>query len=247
MHTAGAGGDSHVVCLTDGTLKLKPSRVQPMAMTPGLPSPRDWFDGLHDSFLVLPVENLDPELVADDPILATLRQHGPLPPSRLAQLSGVSGIILEKRTERLEFLQRVVLAGFTPTDALHALGQLDIGESTSSHAGAEILAQALKMPMKEVCQRIVAETESAIETIILAYLGRNVWPGNQAVPLLSQRDNEYFTMHFALKLPLIGIGAAARCFLPGVAARLQTPVTFPEYCEVGNAIGAAMIGLDQLA
>ena len=101
--------------------------------------------------------------------------------------------------------------------------------------------------MKEVCQRIVAETESAIETIILAYLGRNVWSGTQAVPLLSQRDNEYFTMHFALKLPLIGIGAAARCFLPGVAARLQTTVTFPEYCEVGNAIGAALIGLDQLA
>ena len=247
MHTAGAGGDSHVVCLADGTLKLKPSRVQPMAMTPDLPSPRDWFDGLHDSFLVLPVENLDEALVADDPILATLRQHGPLPPSRLAQLSGVSGIILEKRIERLEFLQRVVLAGFTPTDALHALGQLTIGESASSIAGAEILAQALKMPMEEVCQRIVAETESAIETIILAYLGRNVWSGTQAVPLLSQRDNEYFTMHFALKLPLIGIGAAARCFLPGVAARLQTTVTFPEHCEVGNAIGAALIGRDQLA
>ena len=247
MHTAGAGGDSHVVCLNDGTLKLKPSRVQPMAMTPDLPSPRDWFDGLYDSFLVLPVENLDEALVTDDPILATLRQHGPLPPSRLAQLSGVSGIILEKRIERLEFLQRVVLAGFTPTDALHALGQLAIGESASSIAGAEILAQALKLPVKEVCQRIVAETESAIETIILAYLGRNVWSGTQAVPLLSQRDNEYFTMHFALKLPLIGIGAAARCFLPGVAARLQTTVTFPEYCEVGNAIGAALIGLDQLA
>ena len=245
MYTAGAGGDSHVVCLADGTIRLKSSRVQPMAMTPGLPAPGEWFDGLHDAFLALPVENLAPELVAGDPILAALRQHGPLPPSKLAQLSGISGIILEKRLERLEFLQQIVVVGFTPTDALHALGQLAIGDSASSRAGAEILAQLLKLPVKEVCQRIVAETENAIETIILAYLGRAVWPGDQAVPLLSHRDNEYFTMHFALKLPLIGIGAAARCFLPGVAARLQTTVTFPDHCEVGNAVGAALIGLDQ--
>ena len=52
-------------------------------------------------------------------------------------------------------------------------------------------------------------------------------------------------MHFSLKLPLIGIGAAARSFLPGVAKRLNTSVTFPEHCEVGNAVGAALIGLAQ--
>ena len=245
MYTAGAGGDSQVECLADGTLRLKSSRVQPLAMTPNLPSPSGWFDGLHDSFLVLPVETLDPELVAEDRILAALHRHGPLPPSRLAELSGVGGIILEKQLERLGFLQRVVLVGFTPTDALHALGLLDIGDASSSRAGAEVLASLLKMPLAEVCRRIVAETERAIETIILAYLGRTVWSGDQAVPLLDQRDNEYFSMHFALKLPLIGIGAAARCFLPGVAARLRTTVTFPDHFEVGNAIGAALIGGDQ--
>ena len=46
---------------------------------------------------------------------------------------------------------------------------------------------------------------------------------------------------FSLKIPLTGIGAAARFFLPGVASRLSTTVTFPENYAVGNAIGAAMI------
>ena len=69
--------------------------------------------------------------------------------------------------------------------------------------------------------------------------------GQQSAPFLNRRDNELFSVHFSLKLPIIGIGAAARCFLPAVAARLGTTVVFPEYCEVGNAIGAALIGLDE--
>ena len=44
-----------------------------------------------------------------------------------------------------------------------------------------------------------------------------------------------------MKIPLIGIGAAAQYFLPSVAERLGTTVDFPEYCEVGNGIGAVVI------
>ena len=91
---------------------------------------------------------------------------------------------------------------------------------------------------------MVTETEAAIETIVLTYLGRAVWQDVQSAPFLNRRDNELFSLHFRLKLPIIGIGAAARCFLPGVASRLGTTVSFPEYCEVGNAIGAALIGVD---
>ena len=38
MYTAGAGGDSHLVCLPDGRMQLRQYRVQPLAMTPGLPA-----------------------------------------------------------------------------------------------------------------------------------------------------------------------------------------------------------------
>ena len=91
---------------------------------------------------------------------------------------------------------------------------------------------------------MITLTEDTIETILLTYLGRAVWQGDQSVPFLNRRDNELFSVQFSLKLPLIGIGAAARSFLPGVARRLGTTVSFPEYCEVGNAIGAALIGQD---
>ena len=244
MYTSGAGGDSHVACRPDGQVSLKTSRVQPLAMTPGLPDPSLWLDGETDSYLVLPVAGLEGALLQDDPILRFLDQQGPTPPSKLAEQTGISGITLEKQLERLSFLQQIVVAGFTPTDALHSLGILQFGDGTASRAGAMVLAQYLHLSMETFCQNVVAATEAAIETIILTYLGRTVWQGKQSAPFLNHLDNELFSVHFALKLPIVGIGAAARFFLPGVARRLGTTVSFPEHCEVGNAIGAALIGMD---
>ena len=76
----------------------------------------------------------------------------------------------------------------------------------------------------------------------MTYLARSIWIEGNSAHFLNRLDNDLFSVHFALKLPIIGIGAAARCFLPNVAARLGTTVTFLEHCEVGNAIGAALIG-----
>jgi N-methylhydantoinase A/oxoprolinase/acetone carboxylase beta subunit len=140
MYTSGAGGDSHVLCHGDGRISLKSSRVQPLAMTPDLPDPAQWLRTGTDAYLVLPVAGLDRELIEDDAILRFLDLEGPTPPSRLAEQTGVSGITLEKRLERLSFLQQIVLAGFTPTDALHCLDLLDIGTSSASRAGARVLA-----------------------------------------------------------------------------------------------------------
>ncbi|MDD2463916.1 MAG: hydantoinase/oxoprolinase family protein [Desulfobulbus sp.] len=242
MYTAGAGGDSHLVCQPDGRLQLKSTRVQPLAMTPGLPDPRTWLKSGLDEQLVVPVEGLDPEIVAADPILRFLAQNGPSSPSLIDRQTGVGGIVLEKRLERLMFLQQLVLVGFTPTDALHALGDLNIGNASASISGATMLAGELGIGVDQFCRKVVEVTEDAIETILLTYLGRAVWQGDQSVPFLNRRDNKFFAVKFQLKLPLIGIGAAARCFLPGVAQRLGTTVSFPQYCEVGNAIGAALIG-----
>jgi N-methylhydantoinase A/oxoprolinase/acetone carboxylase beta subunit len=245
MYTAGAGGDSHVSCQVDGRLHLRQIRVQPLAMTPDLPDPATWLQPGGDELLAVPVAGLAPEVVAADPLLRFLGENGPSSPSVLATGTGMGGIVLEKRLERLMFLQQLVLVGFTPTDALHALGLLALGNAQASLAGAGVLAARQGVPAEQVCQKVIRLTEEAIETILLTYLGRAVWQGDQSVPFLNRRDNDYFSVRFSLKLPLIGIGAAARSFLPAVARRLGTTVSFPEHCEVGNAIGAALIGQDE--
>lgn len=240
MYTAAGGGDSHVSCDHKGGLTLLPTRVQPLSTTPDLPDPANWFGCGQQDTLILPVEDLaGPE----DPILTVLAERGALTPKALAKHCGISGITLEKRLERLLFLQKIGISGFTPTDALHVMGKLDIGDAHAAVQGAEALAGELGWSVEFLCEQTLARTEETIEKIILDYVGRSIWGEQQATPFLNNRDNELFSVNFSLKLPLIGIGAAARAFLPGVAKRLQTTVTFPELYETGNAIGAALIGM----
>jgi N-methylhydantoinase A/oxoprolinase/acetone carboxylase beta subunit len=244
MYTAGGGGDSHVLCSPDNTVILEATRVQPLAMTPDLPDPEKWLGCGLGCALVLPVAGLDDDTTAADEILHYLLEHGPANSETLARETSLSGVILEKRLERLVYLQQIRMSGFTPTDALHVLEILDIGNRDQAEAGARALAAALEMEVEQFCRQVITETEKTIETIILDYLGRKIWQDNQAAPFLNRRDNELFSLKFSVKIPIIGIGAAARCFLPGVAKRLQTTVSFPDHYEVGNAIGAALIGME---
>ena len=244
MYTAGGGGDSHVICSAEKRITLETTRVDPLSMVPDLPDPGDWMGCDLRSALVLPVAGLDEKILEQDEILTCLHRDGPATPATLAERTSLSGVTLEKRLERLVYLQQIRLAGFTPTDALHVLGTLSIGNTSQAKAGAEAMAAALDMDVTHFCQQVVTEAEKTIETIILDYLGRKIWQNNQAAPFLDRRDNDLFSLHFTVKIPIIGIGAAARCFLPRVSRRLGTQVYFPKHYEVGNAIGAALIAIE---
>ncbi len=240
MYTGAGGGDSHIYCTETGRVKILPTRVQPLAVTKELTDPASWLAPGRDCSLVLPVDNLDP---GEDPVLLYLGNNGPATFTTLAAQTGLEGMALEKHLERLQFLQKISVAGFTPTDALHVLGRLDIGTASAAETGADILARACGLTVKTFCEQALAMTEGVIEQIILEYIGRAVWGEQKATPFLNNRDNELFSVQFQLKLPIIGIGAAARAFLPGVARQLGTEVIFPDLFETGNAIGAALIGM----
>jgi N-methylhydantoinase A/oxoprolinase/acetone carboxylase beta subunit len=244
MYTAGGGGDSHIICSPKKTIVLQTTRVQPLAMTPDLPDPATWLGCGTKSAIVLPVAGLDEKIVGNDPILCRLQQ-GAASPEMLARDTPFSGIALEKKLEQLVYLQQIQMAGFTPTDALHVLGRLELGNTDHARTGAEVLAAELDIDVTTFCKQVIWETEKTIENIILDYLGRKIWPDGQATPFLNRRNNELFSLAFSVKIPIIGIGAAARMLLPGVAEHLQTTVHFPQYYEVGNAIGAALIGMEQ--
>ncbi|WP_420208620.1 hydantoinase/oxoprolinase N-terminal domain-containing protein [Candidatus Electronema sp. JC] len=248
MYTAAGGGDSHVICESrDSGLRLASARVQPLCMTAGLPDPEDWLGcGLRNA-LVMPVEGVNEEAAVHDDVMRCLLQHGPLSPQALALKTGAAGVLLEKWLERLVYRQQIRMVGFTPTDALHVLGKLTIGDRRQAEQGAGALAAALGMEAEAFCLRVVAETEQVIETIILDYLARKAWPASEAAPFLTSKDNPLFSLSVAVKIPIIGIGAASRCFLPAVAERLRTTVSFPDYYEVGNAVGAALIGREECA
>ncbi len=242
MYTGAGGGDSHVVIGNQGNIALENFRVQPLAMTPDLPAPGKWLGtGQFDS-LILPMAGINKNDSRDE-IVTFLLTNGPATTETISRETRMSGVSLEKHLERLVYKQQIVRAGFTPTDALHVLGLLALGERQASLRGAEIMAKKAGLERDDFCQQVLELTRDRIENIILDYLGRKIWGREQAAVLVSKRNNEFLEMRYLLKIPIIGIGAASRYFLAGVAERLQTTVTFPEHYEVGNAMGAGLIAV----
>jgi len=218
----------------------------PLAMASGFPNIEEWLGHSVDSRCVRLAPGPQPDS-DQSPVLQSLVAEGTATLRRLRQATGLSGIPLDAQLEDLSRKQLIVETGFTPTDALHVLGKINLGERARSLAGATILGGLIGKGPEEFCSMVIAGTEEKIENLIIEYIFNRYW-GKTLTNFISTR-NSHPVLHvdFSVKIPLIGIGAAARFFLPGVAARLSTTVTFPENYAVGNAIGAAMICRNSLS
>lgn len=244
MFTGGIGGDSHALIDSSNTLHLGPNRVTPLAMASDSKDPKEWLgiDQLSKSIALIP--ELDP-VKGQNPILDFLAENSPATTADISRETGLSGVPMEKKLEQLSRQQLIVETGFTPTDALHVLGKINIGDKARATRGAEILAAHLGMETERFCQTVIEKTEEKIENLLIDYVIHHFWGKSLTGFINARHDHPVLGVQFSLKMPLIGIGAAARYFLPKVAEKLGTTVAFPEHCEVGNGVGAALLCLNQ--
>jgi N-methylhydantoinase A/oxoprolinase/acetone carboxylase beta subunit len=243
MFTGGIGGDSHVHITENLQLSIGPARVTPLAMAGAETRPvRDWL-GIGDNSRQIIIYPEKATSMEENEVSQLLRAKRLLTPATIRKDTGLGGIPLDTQLEEMTRHNQIYECGFTPTDALHVLGEIELGDRESAIAGATILGNALGMGPEEFAKLVLRRTEEQIETLILDYIIQRYWHNSLANFIATHKDNPALGVEFSLKIPLIGIGAAARYLLPGVAARLKTKVSFPENCEVGNAIGAALIGL----
>jgi N-methylhydantoinase A/oxoprolinase/acetone carboxylase beta subunit len=178
---------------------------------------------------------------ADDPILNWLATNGPATPVRLRQELRMAESTLDKAIVRLQAARRVVTCGFTPTDALHVLDRLDLGDRRPALLGAQVLAEKLGLSPETFCLQVLEKASSTIATTILCALGnREVGPA-LAQFLQQSKPSDLLDITVRVRPRIIGIGAAAPFLLPDVAKRLGTEIIFPEHYEVGNALGAALM------
>lgn len=242
-HTVGIGGDSLVKTGSGGQLKIGPGRVLPLAMSAGVADPQSWMGADNSGrYFVSPgkdSKNSEPE----DPILEFLRDKGAAF-SELKQHTGMSEFSLDRRIEDLVFRRKVIEIGFTPTDALHVLKLLDIGDRASATSGSVALAKLRDQSPEAFCKQIIAQTQKKIYEAIVSFLFA-IETGAETThfPLLD-KELSLFSVSFKLDIPIVGIGAAADKLLPEVAKQLQTQFILPPHYEVGNAVGAIMIASD---
>lgn len=246
MYTVGIGGDS-LARIEGGRLSLGPTRVAPLSQAhlylegPALEvmaNPRSWLGADLCAQCVQLAPGVEPN---EDRILTWLANNGPATPARLRQELSLAESRLDKAIVKLQAARRVITCGFTPTDALHVLDRLDLGDRRPALQGAQVLAESLGLTPEDFCRLVLEKACSAIATTMLCALGnREVGPA-LAQFLHQSESSPLIDITVRVRPRILGIGAAAPFLLPDVARRLGTEVVFLEHYEVGNALGAALM------
>ncbi len=265
VHTVGLGGDSHVRVDASRRLLIGPQRVIPLSLlanehpevaedlrAQAVVPPRD---EVVAQFLVARRQPSRP-LEGEEAALMARLARGPASLASIVREARYGALLL-RRIEHLVAERLVLRAGFTPTDALHALGHLDLWDGEAAGLGAQILAAQARCPVADFCHQVVEgvsrRAAAALVSKVLsdeAHLPR--WDQEPTASLLLERalgdgdgPEPGLACELRLRHPLVAIGAPVEAYMPRVAQRLHTGLIIPPHAEVANAVGAVAGGVVQ--
>jgi N-methylhydantoinase A/oxoprolinase/acetone carboxylase beta subunit len=166
-----------------------------------------------------------------------------------------TGTFLLRRIEQLVAERLVLQAGFTPTDALHALGRLDLWDAEAARLGAQVLAAQARRPVDEFCRAVVVGVSDRAATALVSKVLSDEaqppdWQREPTAALLLARaldgsQGGDLALALTLRRPVVAIGAPVAAYMPRVAAQLHTELLIPPHAEVANAVGAVAGGVVQ--
>ena len=263
VHTVGLGGDSHVRLDGERRFLIGPRRVVPLSLLASqypqvveelrnqvaIPQRAD----LANQFVMarrFPTRALDED---EQSILGHLA-GGPVSLSFLVRQSRFGSMVL-RRVEELVAERLVMVSGFTPTDALHALGCLDLWDTEAAHLGARVYAAMGRRSVEDLCRSVVdgVSTRAAralVSKVFLDEAHAHDWEQEPTAALLLDRalnddGNSDLRLALTLQRPMVAIGAPVEAYMPRVAERLNTKLIIPSHAEVANAVGAVAGGVVQ--
>lgn len=253
--TVGLGGDSRIDFTPNRTLTVGPDRAVPLCFLAG-EHPRVGeelarFDSLGVSergsaraleYLTLRREPPAAALRGNEPAIIAALRGGPLTCAALAKRLGLISTHL-LFTDSLEARGYLVRAALTPTDVLHATGQLSLWDREASRHALRVFSDLFGAPPRQVAAKVLNTViRKLCDQVVQRELGVN-----PAVPdcrrLLDHALEETngaplrFQPHY--RRPLVAIGAPVEAYFPSVIRRLSGRLVIPPHAEVANAVGAA--------
>jgi N-methylhydantoinase A/oxoprolinase/acetone carboxylase beta subunit len=140
-------------------------------------------------------------------------------------------------------------AALTPTDLLHLNGAYapwnksaaEVSAWLFSRIGRIDIIELIEQVMQIIAERIAAEVVSFISAKSLKRTPAYVDQDDLGLWLFEEnlyQQHPYLGSEIALKIPIIGIGAPAKIFLPPVAEILHAELIVPDNFQVANAVGA---------
>ena len=244
--TVGVGGDS-AVWVNSGAVGLSAERVHPVVLHPELTNLASRFGNLSDPRVLVPTLGRRQEIARRDAVLHCLQESGSATAEELRAALSTDALSLAAHLRELRKHQLVAEAGFTPTDALHVLGQLHLGDAQPARRLAEALSRRCDRSVEQFCEDVLAAARRKIENSVLDHVIRREVGLDLANFLARRGEHKLLSLTMKLNVPIVGTGAAAPHLLPGVAQALGVDVIFPEHFAVGNALGAVLMGVEALA
>lgn len=270
ISTSGIGGDSRIV-VANGRPVQTPLRVMPLCFAAQRwPRIRERLEALSSSRPQTQSAQDANSVVLESEFLRTLRKPADardFSPAELALLGALDG---EPRTQaeaaeaigvhpytlnvrRLEGLGLVQRIGFTPTDMLHALGELSQFDADASRAAAEYLARGTRLSTGEflaACREMIRGKlcTELLKELVSEEVGSTAFgpAGEDLVSkAISGAPGRDYGCSIRVGKPIIGIGAPVSSYIPDVGAAFGAEVIINPDSDVGNAIGAVTSSISE--
>ena len=130
--------------------------------------------------------------------------------------------------------KRLVQAvGFTPTDALHVLGEYTEWNSEASEIGATLLANFMGSDRHEFCLNVKRLFAMHMARDLLAFLMEGV----DRTEIEKMLEGNFFS-RFKVDIPVVLLGGPVGAYVKELKKLVDAEIVVPEYSDVGNAVGA---------
>ena len=257
LRTLGLGGDS-LIAWEKRKLQIGPRRVAPVAWLfddSESKAPLDWLERHLDYYddgtggMALASLNGHPDGLdltdEERRIVKVLAER----PHSLHELAERADLVAWQFVplSRLETHHAVQRCGLTPTDLLHATGQIDMWNTAAARRICELTAAVFGEDPDALAQRLLHEVVRKLAVELLKKQLAEETDADElddspvamamvANMLAGGSDDYHIRAQF--ERPVIGIGAPVAFFLPQAAELLETECVIPPDADVANAIGA---------
>ncbi len=123
--------------------------------------------------------------------------------------------------------------GFTPTDALHVLGEYTEWDVEASRIGASMLGRTFKQSPEAFSAEVKRKVARNIAEDLIAYLIEGM-PRNEIDRVLMGKN---FT-RFRVEIPVVLLGGPVKAYVEDLKKLINADFIVPEHADVGNAVGA---------
>ncbi|WP_406657910.1 hydantoinase/oxoprolinase family protein [Methanolobus sp. ZRKC2] len=123
--------------------------------------------------------------------------------------------------------------GFTPTDALHVLGDYGRWKTEASMIGAEKLARLNKMDKLKFCFRIKDMVAKNMAFNLMTFVLQGVDHSG-----IKKIVDGQFPARFKMDVPVVLLGGPVSALCEELSKVIDAEIVVPEHAEVGNAAGA---------